>query len=106
MIKVGYTWLIERYALKVRPLLHSSLIGPKMIRRERADGIVEEYYIRSYHPGNLPLEHLVFSLKYDGLDLDIFSKVFRQIAPQEVADFVAATPSGRFARQIGFWMRN
>ena len=54
MIKVGYTWLTERYALKIRPLLHSSLIGPKMVRRERADGIVEEYYIRSYHPGNLP----------------------------------------------------
>ena len=103
MIKAGYTWLIERYALKARPLLHSSFIGPKMVRRERADGTIEEYYIRSYHPGNLPLEHLVFALKYDGLDLDVFSKVFRQILPQEVADFVAATPSGKFARQIGFW---
>jgi Fic family protein len=101
--KAGYTWLIENYALKTRPLPHSSHIGPKMVRRERADGTIEEHYIRSYDPGNRPLDHLVFALKYDGLDLDIFSKVFRHIRPQEVADFVAATPSGRFARQIGFW---
>lgn len=74
-----------------------------MLRRELPDGTAEEHYIRSYDPGSHPLDHLVFSLKYDGLDLDIFSKVFREISPEEVADFVAATPSGRFARRIGFW---
>jgi hypothetical protein len=42
MIEVGYTWVIKEYALKVRPLLDSSFIGPKMVRRERADGTVEE----------------------------------------------------------------
>lgn len=103
MKKVGYTWLIERYALKARPLAHSSFIGPKMIRREHANGTVEEHYIRSYDPGNVPLAQLVFALKYDGLDLDIFTKVFQHIKPEEMADFVAETPSGRFARQLGFW---
>ncbi|MEX1119574.1 MAG: Fic family protein [Terrimicrobiaceae bacterium] len=103
MTKIGYTWLIERYAIKARPLSHSSFVGPKMLRRERADGTVEEHYIRSYEPGSRALEHLVFALKYDVLDLDIFSKVFGHILPQEIADFVAETPSGRFARQIGFW---
>jgi hypothetical protein len=74
-----------------------------MLRRERANGMIEEHYIRSYHPGDRPLDHLVFALKYDGVDLDIFSKVFRHIGPREIADFVAETPSGRFARKIGFW---
>ena len=100
MLKVGYTWLIEHFGLKTRPLLHSSFIGPKMVRFERADGSVEEHYIRSYQPEDMPLEHLVFALKYDGLDLDILSQVFRQISPNEMADFVAQTPSGRFVRQI------
>lgn len=103
MQKIGTAWLIERYALKARPLVHSSFIGPKMLRRERADGTIEEHYIRSYDPGNRALDHLVFALKYDVLDLDIFRKVFRHIPPQQVADFVAETPTGRFARQIGFW---
>lgn len=102
MTKIGYAWLIERYALKTRPLAHSSFIGPKMLFRERADGTVEEHYIRSYETGDRALEHLVFALKYDGLDLDIFRKVFQCISPREIADFVAETPSGRFARQIGF----
>jgi hypothetical protein len=103
MNKIGATWLVERYALKTRPLAHSSFIGPKMVRCERADGTVEEFYIRSYHPGNRALDHLVFALKYDALDLDLFRKVFRHIAPREIGDFVTETPSGRFARQIGFW---
>jgi len=103
MTKIGTTWLIERFALRARPLLHSSFIGPKMLRRERADGALEEHYIRSYDPGNRALDHLVFALKYDVLDLDIFRKVFSHIPPQEIADFVAENPSGRFARQIGFW---
>lgn len=103
MTKIGTTWLVERYALKTRPLIHSSFIGPKMLRRERDDGTVLEHYIRSYDPGNRALDHLVFAMKYDALDLDIFRKVFRHIPPQEIADFVAETPTGRFARQIGFW---
>lgn len=103
MPKIGYTWLIERYALKARPLVHRSFIGPKMLRREYADGTVEEHYIRSYDPGNEPLDHMVFALKYDGLDLNIFNNVFQHVSPEEMADFVAKTPSGRFARQLGFW---
>lgn len=103
MKKVGYTWLVDRYGLKVRPLAHSSFIGPKMLRRECGDGTVQEQYIRSYDAGNEPFSHLVFALKYDGLELDILSKLLRQISPEAVADFVSATPSGRFARQIGFW---
>jgi len=74
-----------------------------MLRREHANGTVEEHYIRSYDPGNVPLAQMVFALKYDGLDLDIFSKVFQHIKPEEMSDFVAETPSGRFARQLGFW---
>jgi hypothetical protein len=103
MPKLGTAWLIDRFALKARPPFHSSLIGPQMLRREKADGTIEEYYIRSYDPGNRALDHLVFALKYDALDLDVFRKVFRHIPPREIADFVAETPSGKFARQIGFW---
>lgn len=103
MNPVGSTWLIDHFSLKVRPLAHRSFIGPKMARREEANGTVEEQYIRSYDPGNDPLDHLVFALKYDALDLDLFAKVFRRISAVEVAEFVARTPSGKFARQIGFW---
>ncbi len=104
MIKVGYSWLAEHFALKARPFAHSSFIGPKAIRYERANGTVEEHYARSsYTSREQPLENLAFALKYDGLDLDVLGKIFRHISPQEVADFVAKTPAGRFARKIGFW---
>jgi hypothetical protein len=103
MTKVGYTWLIERLGLKTRPLLHASYIGPRMSRKESQDGRVEEHYIRSYDPGDRILDHVVFALKYDGLDLDILSKVLRRITAAELTEFVVERPSSKFTKQIGYW---
>lgn len=103
MKQLGYTWLIRHFELKTRPLPHSSFIGTRQTVTERADGSVEELYVSRYDPGDDPLDHLVFALKYDGLDLDIMSKVFRKISPEQVAEFVSRRPTGKFSRQIGFW---
>lgn len=103
MRPLGYAWLARHFGLNIRPLAHRSSLGTTRSRVERPDGRVEETYIQRYDPGDKPLDHLVFALKYDGLDLDLISKVFRKLEPKEVAEFVADTPSGKFARQIGFW---
>lgn len=103
MNPIGNIWLVKHYGLKVRPLTHRSFLGTAMERRELGNGVVEEYYIHSYDPGVLPLDHLQFALKYDDLDLDLLKKVLSRIAPQEVADFIGKRPSGKFARQVGFW---
>src|SRR3990167_2571296 len=103
MNPIGHTWLVKHYGIKVRPLTHRSFLGTTMERRELGNGVVEEYYIHSYDPGVLPLDQLQFALKYDDLDIDLLRKVLSHITPQEVADFVDKRPSGKFARQIGFW---
>lgn len=103
MKPLGYAWLVRHFAIASRPLLHSSYLGTRQATRERANGSVEEHYVRRYDPGEAPLDQLVFALKYDGLDLDILRKVFFQIPPAAVAEFVARTPNGKYARQIGCW---
>lgn len=103
MKNVGYTWLIPHFKLETRPLLHSSFIGTKPFARERANGAVEEHYTSQYYPGDEPLDHLEFALKYDGLDLDILRKVFLSLSAETVAEFVSRTPTGINARRIGFW---
>ncbi len=103
MKQLGYTWLISHFQLKTRPLLHSSFLGTRQALRERADGSVEECYISRYDPGDDPLDHIVFALKYDGLDLDIIRKVLQRIPPENVAEFLSRTPTGKYSKQIGFW---
>lgn len=103
MKHLGYTWLISHFKLKARPLLHSSFIGTRQALRELADGSLEERYVSRYDPGDDPLDHIVFALKYDGLDLDIIGKAFQQISPEKVAEFVSRTPTGKYSKQIGFW---
>jgi len=103
MEPLGYTWLVRQFDLNVRPLSHASFVGPSPFRRERSDGFVEEHYIKRYDPGPDPLEHLVFALKRDGLDLDVMRKAFEHIPASDVADFVAKKPTGKYTRQIGLW---
>ncbi len=103
MEPLGYTWLVRHFGLNVRPLSHASFVGTSPFRREGVDGFVEEHYIKRYDPGPDPLEHLVFALKRDGLDLDVMRKAFEHITASDVAKFVAKKPTGKYTRQIGFW---
>jgi len=53
--------------------------------------------------------HLVFALKYEGLDLYILKKIFEAVGPEAVKDIVETTPTGTYARRIWFlyeWLTN
>ncbi len=103
MTPLGYAWLGRHFGLKTRPLRHRSFLGTSRSTRERADGTIEDHFVRKYDPGNDPLNQLVFALKYDGLDLDLLSKVVHKIGAEAVAAFISRTPNGKYARQIGCW---
>lgn len=101
MSELGYAWLTKKFGLKYRPLLHKSFIGPRSVTKY-PDGTVNEFYINQYDPGDSPLDHVVFALKYDGWDFNLLSEVLKHIPAQEVADFVAARPTGKYSKQIGY----
>jgi len=45
---------------------------------------------------------LEFSLKYDHLNFDFLKTVFQKIPVEEIVAFIGASPSGKYARRIGF----
>jgi len=53
-------------------------------------------------PGDQPLEHVMFGLKYEGIDLALLQQVFKAIPAGDVADIINAKPSSKYSRQIGF----
>ncbi len=99
----GSQWLKERLFLPQYVLTHSSYIGNNPSIEVTSVGNIEQVYGAKYRVDiDEPLHHLEFSLKYDDLNLDFLKAVFEKIAPEQVKDFVAATPAGKYARRIGF----
>lgn len=52
---------------------------------------------------NISIEgHLVFALKYEGLDLYVLKRVFEAVGSEPIKEIVTATPTGSYARRIWF----
>ncbi|MET0268079.1 MAG: hypothetical protein ABW202_20995 [Duganella sp.] len=62
---LGYTWLIKAFNIATVPLSHASYIGVRASLDTPAPGVVHEFFPPNYWPGDDPIDHLVFALKYD-----------------------------------------
>lgn len=101
--RVGYVFLVDQYGLNVLPNWHTSSISPTgTLRSTIQGGQVKSVYPQSYWPGNRTGDHLEFALKYDGVNLGILSALFAVIPADEISDWVASKPTGKYARRIWF----
>ena len=95
----GYSALIHAYGLNVPLPRALSAIG----ERHR---IIEAGGWRIYTPRHAPdtsLEgHLVFALKYEGIDLAVLKRLFLAVGAGPIEAIVKATPTGSYARRIWF----
>lgn len=105
MIPIGNTWLRDRYQLNKLALAHESYLGTRLSTAREPDGRTIDTYPKHYEPkpANDPFAHIEFGLKYDGLELALLRVVFSRVLAADVARFVAQSPTGRYARQIGFF---
>ncbi len=99
----GSLWLKEQYHLDRFSITHSSYIGNNESIEITARGNIEQIYGIRYAPADdTALQHLEFSLKYDHLNLDFLKTLFQKISVGEIVAFIEASPSGKYARKIGF----
>ena len=99
----GYAFLVENYHLNIIPNWHISSISQSGVKNIiRQDEQVEKIYPQSYWPGESSGDHLEFALKYDGINLAILSTLFNVINEEELTDWIASKPTGKYARKIWF----
>ena len=95
----GYAALIDRYALAVPFPRALSAIGEHHRISERKGWRI----FTPRHAPSADLEgHLIFALKYEGLDLAVLNRLFREVAAGAIAALVRAKPTGSYARRIWF----
>lgn len=99
---VGGAWLVARYSIElVMPLPVQSRIGGRRTT-QRVEGITTETFVESMRPSAHLRGHLTFHLKHEVLHLELLSRVFSRIDPQELAEWIDDEPGGQYARRAGF----
>lgn len=98
-LPVGYAALIDAYKLDVPLPRTLSAIGAR-------HKVYEEGGWRLYTPRHEPhasLEgHLVFALKYEGLDLCVLKRLFESAPAADFETIIAAKPTSAYMRRIWF----
>ncbi len=100
---VGYTYLIETFAINPIPNWHQSFISG-ISRRETVTigNIVKEYFPKSYEPGRNIGDHIEFAFKYDGINLEILLSVFDRVDTEELVRYIQSRPTGIYSRATWF----
>lgn len=64
--------------------------------------VIEETFPRRYWPGDDDFDHLVFALKYDGVDPSVLALLFASIDRVELVHRIERQPTSKYARRLFF----
>lgn len=99
---VGGAWLMDRYGLElVMPLPVLSRIGGRR-STQVVDSITTETFVETMRPGASLRGHLTFHLKHEVPHLELLTRLFAVVDPQELSDWVQDEPGGQYAKRAGF----
>ncbi len=96
---VGYAAMIDSMRLPVPIISPVSIISATNKKYENEQWRV---FPPKYQPKDTLYNQLVFSLKYEGLNLLFFKKLFEKVTPDEVLELIQMEPTGQYCRKIWF----
>jgi hypothetical protein len=95
----GYAALIQKYDLKVPLPDNLSAIGAKhkLYKKDRW-----QVFTPRHEPDDTLFGHLVFALRYEGIELAVLKSLFAQIEAEEIVQIVKNEPTGAYSRRVWF----
>ncbi len=97
----GYRYLVNEFGLKVfEPKIGARTDTACNRRRETGDEILVPP--SAVTKTQAPLDHILFALKNEGIDLQVLSQALPLVTPGELAEAVRRTPSGVYLRKAAF----
>lgn len=98
-ILVGYGAIIEGLGLAMPFPNRLSLISEK--RRSYENENWKVFSSRNAIEDTL-YKHLVFALKYEGINLLFFKKLFQSVSKEEIKNIIQSEPTGQYSRKLWF----
>ena len=100
----GYAYLLDMLGLAGMPHWHASYVSISGTHKSKTqNGAIEDIFPTRYWPGEKVSDHLVFALKYDGVNLSLLAQIFKQIPQEDITDYIRSKPTGKYARRIWFF---
>ena len=96
---IGYGAIIDSLKLAVPMPRQLALISQKR-RQYTTEGWL--VYTPRHQPKETLYDHLVFALKYEGVNLLFFKKLFEQLEPETIEQWINNEPLGQYSRKIWF----
>ncbi len=96
---VGYGALTESLKLALPMPLKLAIISSKRRQYENDNWLV---FTPRHQPQETIYDHLVFSLKYEGINLLCFKKLFEQLPPITIEKWITNEPQSQYSRKIWF----
>ncbi len=103
---VGYGAIIDKLELPVPIPATLALISEKNKKYDQAGWRV---FTPKHQPKETLYKQLIFALKYEGVDLLVFKKLFEKLSTKEVLGLLQIEPTGQYSRKIWFlyeWLMN
>lgn len=99
---IGAAWLARTYG--VEPMGRLPVLSQVGGRRasEINEGFRLETYLEIMRPAAEPASHLQFHLRHEVPHLEFLSRLFAQAGPDFVQAWIAAEPTGQYARRAAF----
>ena len=101
----GYSALISAHDLKVPVPDYLCAIGTK---HKKYDHERWHIFTPRHKPQDTLYGHLIFALKYEGIDLAVLNALFQTIKAKEIQEIICSEPTGRYSRRLWFlweWLR-
>ncbi|MBI2968301.1 MAG: Fic family protein [Bacteroidetes bacterium] len=96
---VGYGSIIKVLNLPVPKPKKLALISKKKRQYETEEWLV---FTPRHQPKDTLYKHLVFALKYEGIDLLFFKILFQKLKKRDIETLITITPQGQYSRKIWF----
>jgi len=105
-VLVGYGAIIETLKLAVPMPFQLALISSKKRHYKNEQWQV---FTSRHQPEDNLYKHLVFALKYEGINLLVFKKLFEKLPQKEILSMLEIESTGIYSRKIWFlyeWLRS
>lgn len=99
----GYALLIEfqlEKTNKVAPL--PSRLAIVTDKHQRYDTDQWQVFTKRHKPNDDIISHIIFALKYEGINLFILKQVFLNLSEDTIKEYILTEPTGQYARRIWF----
>lgn len=98
-VLTGYAAIIAAYRLQV-PLPSRLCAAGAHHRMYEKDGW--RIFTLRHTPGADLKSHLIFALKYEGVDLVVLNRLFDAVESENIAEMISSTPTGKYMRRLWF----